>query len=101
MGFDYDYVTKASEESTKSGAGKIVLWIAVIIVAMIVLITLVLFLISFFKKNRRKENISGVVFCSRCDNKYEAEYGKCPYCSKRNIRREIRNVRYWYWFGIN
>ena len=52
MGFDYDYVTKASEESTKSGAGKIVLWIAVIIVAMIVLITLFLFLISFFKKNR-------------------------------------------------
>ena len=94
MGFDYDYVTKASEESTKSGAGKIVLWVAVIIVAIIVLITLVLFLISFFKKNRRKENISGVVFCSRCDNKYEAEYGKCPYCSKRNIRREIRNVRY-------
>lgn len=36
MGFDYDYVTKASEESTKSGAGKIVLWIAVIIVAIIV-----------------------------------------------------------------
>ena len=46
MGFDYDYVTKASEESTKSGAGKIVLWIAVIIVAIIVLITLDFLILS-------------------------------------------------------
>lgn len=94
MGFDYDYVTKASEESTKSGAGKIILWIVVIIAAVIAVATLVLFLISFFRRNRHKETITGIVFCSRCDNKYEAEYGKCPYCNKRNIRRESRNVRY-------
>lgn len=97
MNFDYDYVTKASEEAAKSGAGMMAVYIVIGIVAFVIIAALVFFAITVIRKKRADKNsiqLRGIAFCVRCDNKYDVALGKCPYCNKKNLRKG--NLHGWY-----
>lgn len=97
MNFDYDYVTEVSEEAAKSGVGMVVIYIVIGIVAFVIIAAFVFFVITVVrKKSAAKSDIPlrGIIFCDRCDNKYDVALGKCPYCNKKNLRKGNLHGRY-------
>ena len=97
MNFDYDYVTEASGEAAKPGVEPIAVYIVIGIVAFVIIAALVFFAIIVIRKKMADKSsiqLRGIVFCARCDNKYDVALGKCPYCNKKNLRKG--NLHGWY-----
>lgn len=97
MNFDYEYVTTAAPGNGNVAAETLFVYIVIGMTAAALVVIASYFImniIKYQKKQSELRSLTGIVFCRKCDNKYDVTAVRCPYCKTKNIRKGMEYVRY-------